>query len=313
MTERQRKQYLLFKECFRASTCPLSRKRSGEFVKFWQHPLVNDWSKDNLTGTLSSTGCNIGWMRDTNVRRSHRCSTRNIWHVRQKHSRHVARTMVAVPLSSHTRQSPRRIKQVSYLETGCSWSRVGPHPSKYWSSGHSQKPDQGKLRVHRRERGTILSGTQKQQRHQQVRKKSANTYNRHTNNHRARVETVGPQIFRIGDIVEIQVSFIVVPLKHDKHKMIVVLRSIALLDPYFSQVKTENCLSQPYTHDASHSLGSIEMQDARARGNTASDFKTTSRLWTCHRRRGKPDGNRQAHRSASESVPVNRRHSTRIL
>ncbi|KAF8809206.1 hypothetical protein BYT27DRAFT_7232338 [Phlegmacium glaucopus] len=52
-----------------------------------------------------------------------------------------------------------------------------------------------------------------------------------------RVETIGPQIFRIGDIVEIQVSFIVVPLKDNKFKMIVVLRSIALLDPYFSQVK----------------------------------------------------------------------------
>ncbi|KAF8815676.1 hypothetical protein BYT27DRAFT_7079376 [Phlegmacium glaucopus] len=40
-----------------------------------------------------------------------------------------------------------------------------------------------------------------------------------------------------GDIVEIQVSFIVVPLKDNKFKMIVVLRSITLLDPYFSQVR----------------------------------------------------------------------------
>ncbi|KAF8811793.1 hypothetical protein BYT27DRAFT_7017840, partial [Phlegmacium glaucopus] len=45
-----------------------------------------------------------------------------------------------------------------------------------------------------------------------------------------RFEPVGPEIFRIGDIVEIQVSFIAVPLKDNKHKMIVVLRSIALLD-----------------------------------------------------------------------------------
>ncbi|KAF8801725.1 hypothetical protein BYT27DRAFT_7114467, partial [Phlegmacium glaucopus] len=51
-------------------------------------------------------------------------------------------------------------------------------------------------------------------------------------------ETVNPQIFRIGDIVEAQVSFIVVPLKDNKHKMIVVLRSIALLDTRFSKVRT---------------------------------------------------------------------------
>jgi hypothetical protein len=51
------------------------------------------------------------------------------------------------------------------------------------------------------------------------------------------VEAVNPQIFRVGDIVEAQVSFIVVPLKDNKHKMIVVLRSIALLDASFSQVR----------------------------------------------------------------------------
>ncbi|KAF8805795.1 hypothetical protein BYT27DRAFT_7103684, partial [Phlegmacium glaucopus] len=47
----------------------------------------------------------------------------------------------------------------------------------------------------------------------------------------------GHKIFQIGDIVEIQVSFIVVPLKDNKFKMIVVLRSITLLDLYFSQVR----------------------------------------------------------------------------
>ena len=52
------------------------------------------------------------------------------------------------------------------------------------------------------------------------------------------VETVNPQIFRVGDIVEAQVSFIAVPLKDRKYKMIVVLRSIALLNANFSQVRT---------------------------------------------------------------------------
>ena len=51
------------------------------------------------------------------------------------------------------------------------------------------------------------------------------------------MEAVNPQIFRVGDIVEAQVSFIAVPLKDKKHKMIVVLWSIALLDATFSQVR----------------------------------------------------------------------------
>lgn len=55
---------------------------------------------------------------------------------------------------------------------------------------------------------------------------------------RKSVETVNPQIFRVGDIVEAQVSFIAVPLKDKKYKMITVLRSIALLDSTFSQVRS---------------------------------------------------------------------------
>ena len=50
------------------------------------------------------------------------------------------------------------------------------------------------------------------------------------------VDMVNPQIFRIGDIVEAQISFIAAPVKNNKYKFIVVLRSIALLDPTFSQV-----------------------------------------------------------------------------
>ncbi|KAF8810295.1 hypothetical protein BYT27DRAFT_7092378, partial [Phlegmacium glaucopus] len=51
------------------------------------------------------------------------------------------------------------------------------------------------------------------------------------------VETVNPQIFCIGDIVKAQVSFIVILLKDGKHKMIVILRLIALLDMHFSKVR----------------------------------------------------------------------------
>ncbi|KAF8233120.1 hypothetical protein L208DRAFT_1268484, partial [Tricholoma matsutake] len=52
-----------------------------------------------------------------------------------------------------------------------------------------------------------------------------------------RVEAVSPHVFRIGDIVEIQVSFIVILLKEGKNKMIVGLQSIALLNTIFSQVR----------------------------------------------------------------------------
>ncbi|KAF8076944.1 hypothetical protein FPV67DRAFT_1406351, partial [Lyophyllum atratum] len=49
-----------------------------------------------------------------------------------------------------------------------------------------------------------------------------------------------PQAFRIGDIVEIQVSFIVVPLKGERFKMMTVLRSIALIDGTFSKVRLDS-------------------------------------------------------------------------
>ncbi|KAF8235435.1 hypothetical protein L208DRAFT_1256878, partial [Tricholoma matsutake] len=52
-----------------------------------------------------------------------------------------------------------------------------------------------------------------------------------------RVEAASLHVFQIGDIVEIQVSFIIVPLKEGKNKMIVVLQSIALLNTIFSQVR----------------------------------------------------------------------------
>ncbi|KAF9465503.1 hypothetical protein BDZ94DRAFT_1307103 [Collybia nuda] len=49
-----------------------------------------------------------------------------------------------------------------------------------------------------------------------------------------------PEIFHLGDIVKIQVSFVVVPLKGDHHKMITVLQSIALLDGTFGQSASKN-------------------------------------------------------------------------
>ena len=44
-------------------------------------------------------------------------------------------------------------------------------------------------------------------------------------------------MFRVGDIVEVQLSFVGVPIKEKRHKMLVVLRSMALLDGQFSMVR----------------------------------------------------------------------------
>jgi hypothetical protein len=41
---------------------------------------------------------------------------------------------------------------------------------------------------------------------------------------------VDPTVFRNGDIVEAQVSFVGVPLKENKVKFMTVLRALALLD-----------------------------------------------------------------------------------
>jgi hypothetical protein len=56
-----------------------------------------------------------------------------------------------------------------------------------------------------------------------------------------RFEVCPPQSFRKGDIVEAQLSFVVAPIKEDpvkgkQYKMLVVLRSMALLDTKFSSV-----------------------------------------------------------------------------
>lgn len=57
---------------------------------------------------------------------------------------------------------------------------------------------------------------------------------------KSRFHCTTPQTFQEGDIVEIQVSFIVIPLRDQKCRMSVVLRSINLLDGRFTQVSMSN-------------------------------------------------------------------------
>lgn len=82
------------------------------------------------------------------------------------------------------------------------------------------------------------------------------------------VEGVNPQIFRVRDIVEAQVSFIAVPLKDNKYKMIVMLQSIALLDASFSQVRmvivTDHGVPSPVVLTHKHATaGSTEEQNVQ--------------------------------------------------
>jgi hypothetical protein len=58
-----------------------------------------------------------------------------------------------------------------------------------------------------------------------------------TNLQSIRFEKCGPQTFHVGDLVEIQLSFVGVPLKEKRRKVLVVLRSMALLDGRFSIVR----------------------------------------------------------------------------
>lgn len=48
-----------------------------------------------------------------------------------------------------------------------------------------------------------------------------------------------PKAFRVGDIVQLQLSFVAVRIKGGHMKLLTVLRSIALVDARFSKVSQE--------------------------------------------------------------------------
>ena len=54
----------------------------------------------------------------------------------------------------------------------------------------------------------------------------------------SRFRPTKPQTFQIGDIVEVQASFIAVPIRDNKWKINMILRSISLFDGSFTQVLT---------------------------------------------------------------------------
>jgi hypothetical protein len=54
-----------------------------------------------------------------------------------------------------------------------------------------------------------------------------------------------PTGFRAGDIVEVQFTFIVIPIKREKHRMMMVLRALTLLDSTHTTVC--NCTEHIFT------------------------------------------------------------------
>jgi hypothetical protein len=63
----------------------------------------------------------------------------------------------------------------------------------------------------------------------------------HTHQHskliRHRFQPIEPQLIKTGDIVELQISFIAVPIQDNKYRISTVLRSVSILDGQFSQVR----------------------------------------------------------------------------
>jgi hypothetical protein len=76
-----------------------------------------------------------------------------------------------------------------------------------------------------------------------------------------RFEPAAPQIFRVGDLIEAQVSFVVVPLKGKMKKMLTAVRCIALLNSDFTKV----CLAHSELPETS---ATDNAQDAFSKRNT---------------------------------------------
>jgi hypothetical protein len=51
--------------------------------------------------------------------------------------------------------------------------------------------------------------------------------------------------FQVGDIVEVNFSVVVMPVKQEKHQMMLVLRGLALLDSSLTTVREINPILQP--------------------------------------------------------------------
>jgi hypothetical protein len=55
-------------------------------------------------------------------------------------------------------------------------------------------------------------------------------------NHATRFSETDPMQFRVGDIVEVQMTIVAVPIQKNKFKVVTQLRTVALLDGTFTDV-----------------------------------------------------------------------------
>lgn len=106
----------------------------------------------------------------------------------------------------------------------------------------------------------------------------------------------GPQTFQDGDIVEIQMSFIVIPLRDQKSRVSVVLRSISLLDGQFTQVSEVR-------QEIKAKLKTV-MQEAFMKGMAREDVPKTNAKPSLKRRVGYSDEELSATRAKLSSMAI---------
>lgn len=94
-----------------------------------------------------------------------------------------------------------------------------------------------------------------------------------------RFQSAQPQTFRNGDLVELQVSFVAIPLRGERYKMVTVLRSIALLDGRYGQVSGEKIFN--FVEKSDNTLPVDDKKDLGAACNPQADLQceAASGLW----------------------------------
>jgi hypothetical protein len=93
-----------------------------------------------------------------------------------------------------------------------------------------------------------------------------------------RFEPTGPHVFRIGDIVEVQMSFIVVPLKGKLLKMRTVLHSIALLNGQLTKVSSRICIKTQLAYTKITGCRGPAPKEC-AKRKSGDNHQTTDRIW----------------------------------
>lgn len=141
----------------------------------------------------------------------------------------------------------KRIEPLLHAEGRCASGRAPPSIRK--TSRPSRRPrgnGKGRLSAYRRQRCQILYSQAQRERGISVRTRhrrtgTANPQGKHS------YEEMGPQAFRVGDIVTLQISFAVIPLRGDTFKMLTLLRSITLVDGSFQKASNGKTLCLLHT------------------------------------------------------------------